>query len=131
MLSLLAFFAYTMGLPYLNAQIAERAIPLASAVRNKMYVIEIKIFLKFVCNASHKRAIDAVIEKPVDLYNVSGQVLPSLTIRSFSSCIASSKNIIKIKKNSGIPPAANDKKPRAASVSLRVVLPIVAAVALR
>ena len=46
--------------------------------QNEIYVIEIKILLKFVCDASHKRTVDAVVEKPVDLYNVSGQNLALL-----------------------------------------------------
>lgn len=46
--------------------------------QNEIYVVEIKIFFEFICDASHKRTVDAVIEKPVDLYNVSGQNLALL-----------------------------------------------------
>ena len=46
--------------------------------QNEIYVVEIKTFFEFICDASHKRTVDAVIEKPVDLYNVSGQNLALL-----------------------------------------------------
>jgi len=39
---------------------------------------KIKEFLEFISDASHKRTVDAVVEKPVDLYNVSGQNLALL-----------------------------------------------------
>ena len=53
-------------------------MPAGFCGQNEIYVIEIKIFFEFICNASHECAIDAVIEKPVNLYNVSGQNLALL-----------------------------------------------------
>lgn len=52
-------------------------MPLASAVRMRSTCRDQNIF-EFICDASHKRTVDAVIEKPVDLYNVSGQNLALL-----------------------------------------------------
>ena len=46
--------------------------------QNEIYFVEIKEFLEFISDASHKRTVDAVVEKPVDLYNVSGQNLALL-----------------------------------------------------
>ena len=43
--------------------------------QNEIYVVEIKIFFEFICDASHKRTVDAVVEKAVDLDDVAGQDL--------------------------------------------------------
>ncbi len=73
MLSLLAFFANTIGTPKRSAQIVARAMPLASAVRIRVMSLPAKHFANSCGDLLHRGHVDPVIQETVDLDDVTGQ----------------------------------------------------------
>ena len=85
-----------MGTRYFWAQIAARAMPLASAVRTMVMSPTSKNLANSSAMASISRISTRWLRKPSTLMMLPGSTLPSLRMRSFSSCIVSPHPLILI-----------------------------------
>lgn len=53
-------------------------MPLASAVRDQVDLADVEDLGEFIGHTAHELAVDTVVQKPVDLHDVSGQNLALL-----------------------------------------------------